>query len=384
MRPRRFFALRLQAGFVLFLSGLLSTSAVAQNLDLEEVGAALALPILTDLDSDGWTLNTVTNVSPNPYLLHINMVSADPNPVTGLPWPASNFECYVTAAETVLFTFKPVLDGGFPSLEVVYECTNDQTGNEEPISTIYRGFVEGIFFVTLEDPASGDTVNVDAIFGDAVVIRYEPGLAWSAGAVSFQGGQAGVPGSEDTNYRFDGIEYSQWPSFLFSNFITSTQGIGSGVDAFLVLFTLDGTAGAEPDVSLDVVACNDDERCPSADHAFSCFDVVEITQIAPNYSRNDLGSVAGYISLQPQTTTQSNPNHDFLFDGPPGGGPADGQRNTPIHGWLFQVVHDQARVSPGPGGGPIMGTAAWARPLNQSTAPILPASMDDVPTFSGN
>jgi len=351
----------------LALALAVAAPAAAQNNNLDEVAAALTLPVMTDYYTDTVTLNVVTNVSPNAKILHINLID-------GYDWKAADFSCYVTASETTLFKFEPAYEY---TLKVSFECTNPLTG--EPV--YYQDTIDmmsGVMFVALEDPETGQTINENAIFGDSVVINFYEGSAWSVGAVASQGEDANAPGAGDRDYRFDGIEYANFPGVLATNFIAPTY---YGLDAYLVLFTLDGTVGDGaygPAAKLTITFYNDDERPFSTSHVFDCFDVVALTDIDPRFYRYDLGSKAGHMFMTPEIIQQANATHDFLFDGGIG---FDGMRRSPVHGWLVQSVYadyhvvDEGRRS--------SANAAWARTLNQGTTALVP-SVGDVPTLSTN
>jgi len=348
--------------FVFGVSG----QAAAVTFDLDETAAAVAAPVITggssvSYNSNAVTLVTVTNAGPE-VILHVNVISGD----SGDDWQAQNFDCRVTASETVLFVFEPGSSGS----DLSYECNlNTDVVDRTPMITR-----NGIMFISLEDPATGETLNSDQIFADWVVVDYGSGSAFSSGAIAFQGG---VPdgGTPDRKYRFDGIEYAQFPAALATNFVAPDYDI----DAHLVLFTLDGTAGAAnggPEVSVSVKFYNDDEVQFSAGYTFDCFSIVDLRSIDPRFDASALGSLAGHLTLTPELTNYSDLAHDSQYDG----GGVIGVRKTPVHGWIVQTISD--------GGGGVNGSytstgdAAWARTLAQATLPLEPAA-GDVPVYGG-
>jgi len=356
-----------------------ATPAAAQNTNLKEVGAALTLPVLTDYLWDTITLAVVTNVAPESRILHVNVID-------GKTWKAKDFSCFVTASETTLFKFIPAPDW---TSDVHFECTNPAT--LEPVEfwdTIDTD--AGFMFVSLEDPETGQTINENGIFGDATIINFVQGAAYSVGAISFQGGTVNGGGDPDMlgdrNYRFDGEEYSKFPSVLATNFISPTTGgrRGVGVTAELILLTLDGTTDNNiddlgPAANFSITFYDDDERHFSSSWLFCCFDIVDLETIDTRFNRSTLGSVAGHMFMEPQIQQQPDPGHDFLYDGGVG---YDGMRRTPVHGWLVQTVFHTFRVYPD--GPPLaLSRAAWARTLNQSTTDLVP-STGDVPTLATN
>jgi hypothetical protein len=357
--------LRLLAAAALFL-GMGTGSASAQNLDLDEVGALLALPIVT---GTGPTVTgiVVTNAGPA-TTLHINVLSGDP----GDNWFAQDFDCNVTANETVLFVFDwDGYDGSLAS----YECTNFLNG--QAVETFDDPFEarEGIFVVTLKDPSSGDSINSNQIFGDATVIDFGAGAAYSVGAIPFQGV---LPdgGVGDNEFRFDNVEYTRWPSALATNFIAATPYISLE----LILFTLDGTAGQiqTPNAFVNIDFYNDDEVRKSTEKEFDCFIILDLPALDGRFYASALGSYAGHMVIKPEGVTYNNLAHDTSFDGGPGSVP--GVRVVPVHGWIVQSISEGGDLAE-------LGLwnnnqAAWARTLAQSQLPLV-VSSGDTPVFKG-
>ena len=337
--------------------------AAAQNLDLDEVGAALALPIVTGPDTA--TEIVVTNAG-NATRLHLVVLSGDAED----RWQAQNFDCEVTRNETTLFVFSS--DGAGGSL-LTYECLDDN-GDSTLFEDVPLAAATGIFFVSLEDPVSGQTVNTNQIFGDAAVIDFGVGTAYSVGAIPFQG-KSITAGVADRKYRFDNVEYSAFPSKLATNFLAPREDAEAVVDAELILFTLDGSTGSPPPppAQVSIKFYNDDEKVHSAGHAFDCFDIVALTQIDPRFAEPALGSEAGHLVLTPQTVTYPNLAHDATFSG---AGNVLGVRKPPVHGWLVQAtnaftdvpvpVFDQVNAGP-----PTNGILSRDNDLAQSFTPSL-------------
>jgi hypothetical protein len=340
-------------GLVLALGFGVSTAKA--NLNLDEVAAALALPVLTG--SAALPLQTnivVTNASSSGVTLVINVLSGDP----GENCESASFSCHVTARETTLFTY---INNGNGTSTVTFECSAEGANANSPFGDLNIPRAEvvsaenGIMWIALEDPADGQTTLRNAIFGDAVVFDGTLGVAHAVGAVPFQGRDALAPGRGDRQYRFDDVEYAAFPSVLASNFIAPIPGILSGD---LVLFTLDLTIGGfpPPRSRLKVNFYDDDEKVRNNSHEFTCFDIVALTTVDPRFGT--LGSQSGHLDLTPQPTSALNTAHDGQF------GTADGVRNTPVHGWLTQTV-----LLPG-------GPGAWARTLAQSTIAHTPFGTD--------
>jgi len=130
----------------------MAAPAVAQDqLKLDQVGAALAFPLLageaevccTEVQTDpsqAITYITITNVGPTSRNLHFSAIS-------GSGWNVTDFDCPVTASETVLITFAPI--GRGTSL-LSMEC-NQATGLPIQIArAIPMNGEEGVLFVTNE------------------------------------------------------------------------------------------------------------------------------------------------------------------------------------------------------------------------------------------
>jgi hypothetical protein len=342
--------------------------AAAQNLDLDEVGAALALPVLM-LNNNQVTEIVVTNAG-NAVRLHINLVT---NGCT-----AQNFSCDVTKNETTLFVFRRGPTGQ-PTL--TYECL-DENGD----STLFQdvpldfGMFQGLMFLALEDPVSGQTITSNQVFGDATVLDFGQGTAYSFGGVPFQG-RALVPTLGDRNYQFNNLEYSAFPSKLATNFIAPTRNaVGArDVTADLLLFTLDFTVpnfGTPARAGLSIKFYNDDEMEFSTSlTTFACVEQRPLDFIDPRFEATGLGSAAGHLVMTPQIVQAGDLAHDSVFGGPT----SFTVRKTPVHGWLVQTALTGADV--GGAGRTMANGAAWARTLAQSQTALVPAP-GDTPTFS--
>ena len=92
----------------------------ARPAQQQEMGAALALPIITGTDPAGGatvTASTLTNLGREGITLAIQVIDGDP----GESWNSSSFSCYVTAHESTVFVFEP--DGPGRS-KVSFECSS--------------------------------------------------------------------------------------------------------------------------------------------------------------------------------------------------------------------------------------------------------------------
>ena len=374
-----------------------ASQAPAESLDLEEMAAALALPVITggypgnaikgttgDIipNDSAVTINTVTNGSMSPILLRIDVISGDPRltgagqPYDADNWQSTSFDCPLTGRETVAFLFMANGQGS----TVFAECAG------LPI-TRFLNTENGIQFIGVADPASGAVVSQDLVFGDSIVIQTANGGAFSVGAVPFQAGG----GANDGNkvYAFDGVEYAQFPALVATNFIAPTVS----VVAELILFTLDGTVGQVPPprVRLTGLGYNDDELPFDFQYEFECFDIVQLQDIDPNFFASfpgmpGLGSFVGHLQLRAQPIGRGNFDaHDARF------GDGNNIRTTPVAGWIAQAVVGggvQTVLLPGALTAPVPHPAvttqtpvAWGRPLAVSRTAAMPFLGDDAATL---
>jgi hypothetical protein len=388
-------------------AGLCAASAEASNLDLGELSAALAFPIITGAHpgnalkgsaGDGIvtrqsavTLATVTNGKSTPVRLKLELISGDPSTSGGDNWQSTSFECDLTGRETTSFVFMPRdgLDQGDPGdgrSRLYVECSNLATQHPEGSPrALFTNVQNGVLFVAVADPASGDLVSEDVIFGDAVVVDFTQGQAYSFDAISFQAGQGQNDG--DKIYRFDNGEYARFPSVLATNFLAPRDG---AVSAELLLITLDGTTGnvPVPRVRLGGLAYNDDEQYFDFQWEFDCFDVVALTDLDPNFlfvpgGVLGLGSLSGHLQVVPQPVATANDVHDAAY------GDANNVRRRPAHGWLVQsvtgtLVPPNEPIPGTPGITVQNGPAAWGRPLSQSTTALLPFLGDQSPVLDAD
>lgn len=366
---------------VLSLAG---AGADAQNLDLSELAAALALPIVTGgqapnplvasagdvivADNAAITMATVTNAGQGQVLLLGHAISGDP----GVPqaggdlWGSDSFNCLLTGRETATFLFVPNAAGSI----LYVECSRDFGPGIRALN-VGVGGQNGILWVAAADPATWSTLSSDILFGDAVVADVATGQAYSVGAIPFQAGTGANDG--DQVFRFDGLEYARWPGVVATNFVVPHANGGPGaMVAELILFTLDGNLGNPtlPRVSLAGIAFDDDEMPFDFSHAFDCFDIVDFSSLSPNFALIAPGSNGGHLQLFPrQVASQGNDVHDAGF------GDGNNIRRRPVHGWIVQAAPNVG-TPPGP--------VAWARPLGQGRGSLVPFLQDDDPAFDAD
>ncbi len=376
------------------LVSLLAGPVSAQNLDLDEMAAALALPIITQTQfpnplkspPEGLlsvrpfvTLATVTNGKSDAVLLKVDMIGGD----AGGGWQSTSFECLLTGRETTTFVF--VRERIDDPARLYVECSAGSDPEGAP-TALFPNLGNGILFIAAADPDSGEVISEDVVFGDAIVADFRAGKAYSFGAIGFQAGNDQNDG--DKVYAFDGGEYSRFPAVLAANFIAPTP-FGE-LDAELILFTLDGTVGNQPvpRVKLGGYGYNDDEVAFDFSWEFDCFDIVALDDINDNYTYTGgvlgLGSISGHLELVPQPIAAAGPDaHDAEY------GDANNSRKRGVHGWIVQNV-DGTLVpydEPIEGAPKVVvnsGPAAWGRPLAQSTTALIPFLNDDDSTLDAD
>ncbi len=365
--------------------------AVAGNLDLDELAAALAFPVITggqpgnplkDTTGDviipaqtAATLITISNGSADDVLLKLDLISGDRD--DGDSWQSTSFDCELTGRETTTLVFYPTSPG---NSRVYVECSANGNPQADPRERP-TGLQNGILFVAVADPDSREVVSEDVIFGDAIVADTDGGQAYSFSAIPFQAGT----GQNDGNkvYEFDGAEYAPFPSVLAVNFIAPSIEL----TAELILFTLDGAVGnlPVPRVKLGGFGYNDDEVAFDFSYEFDCFDVVALDDVNPNLRFHDgqsvgLGSISGHLQLVPQVIASGGFDvHDAIH------GDGNNSRRRGVHGWIVQSAFDPGDARLLPGGEPIPSAppitvvdspAAWGRPLAQSTTALIPFQDD--------
>jgi len=337
-------------------TGLWAGSATAQTqLKLNQVGAALALPLIGGPGVT--TYNTVTNVGPEDRNLHFNVINAN-------GWEVTDFDCPVTASETVLITY---ISTG-PTASLFLEC-NQASGQPSIVSRVFSNMTSGILFIANETHECKDgscTTNANDLFGDTIIVDAQQAMAYSAGAIPFQGMDPMAAGVADRDYLFDNNEYSMFPATLATNFIAPgvNQSVGGVVTADLVLFVLDGRANIGSQAALDVVFYDDEETPTSAHYEIDCFEIVDLQTINPNFDAGLLGSDAGHLYMTAIDADQTSNVHDNKF------GNGNAIRVIGVHGWLVQSLRAAGPAS------------AWARTLAQG---MVPQDLDgsDVPAFDG-
>ena len=345
------------------------------------LGAALVLPWETDaVTASKLTIATITNaLTELPITLHVTVLDEN--------WDATNFDCPLTPSETTAFVFSYDTTRGKSRVET--ECsrlgvTGPDPGQTNDYVTRTLSANRGIMFVSVEcqkgvqgcpgGTLGARTLGINALLGDATVIDFGQGYAYSVNAIHIQNGAKGNNG--DRLYRFDGLEYAQFPSALATNFISPSD---TGIAANLILFTLDGKANDSQAINFAVAgnAFDDDENPTSGGEEFDCYANVGIEEIfGDNVIREESGSVVGHLELLVTGVggqVDSNETDPITGD-------ATGHRVRGVHGWLVQHI-SQGADADNDNVPTFLDSGAWARTLVQGNFPVVPSG-GDVPTLN--
>jgi hypothetical protein len=224
------------------------------------------------------------------------------------------------------------------------------------------------------------TRGSNALFGDATIIDFGQGYAYSVSAIHIQDGYGRNDG--DRQYRFDGEEYAAFPAALTTNFVSPTF---DGISANLILFTLDGKTNDGVPIEFAVTGdvFDDDENPTSGGEKFDCFANVPLQDVfSANVFREFSGSPVGHMELLvSQVSNQVDTNEQS-----PVTGDASGNRRRPVHGWIVQHIVNGANATnpewpnvPG-----FTGSGAFARTLTQGTLAMAPTAGDYPALSAGN
>jgi hypothetical protein len=346
--------------------------AASENSNLTELAPLLALPVMTSSEGGLFTEIVVTNAAAASRNLHIIVISADSED----NWSESDFDCPVTANETVRFSIAehPSVNG---DSEIWFEC--NEFGQEPGSGQRSEQITAQLGIMVVATEIDGASSSGNDLFGDATILDLSDGVAYSVDAIPFQGGPAFL-NDGDRDYEFDGSEYMEFPMTLATNYVALGNCGGDsdhiGAQSLeLFLFTLDGTLNLDfgPEARVRVRAFDDDENSPSTQDIFvDCAEVIDITEINESiFACDDSsgGSVAGHVQLTPvDSQFGAQPLHDADF------GNGDGFRKIPIHGWVIQ------RYSDGDSG-----QVAGGRPLTSiADMGVIPRNGDDKPVLRAN
>ncbi len=347
------------------------------------LGAALVLPWETDdVTASKLTIGTITNALENmPITLHVTILDEE--------WNSTNFDCPLTPSETTAFVFS--YDTNRDTSRVETECSRlgvigpDPGQTNDYVTRTLNG-TRGVMFVSVECQIDGTracpggtlgnrTRGINALLGDATVIDFGQGYAYSVNAIHIQNGQQANNG--DRLYQFDGNEYTQFPSALATNFISPSD---TGIAANLILFTLDGTTNDSQPINFAVTgnAYDDDENPTSGGQEFDCYANVALEDIFGfNVIREESGSSVGHLELIVVGVggqVDSNETNPLTGD-------ATGHRVRGVHGWLVQHITQGADLGDDDNVPDFLDSGAWARTLVQGNFQVV-SSGTDVPTLN--
>ena len=383
----------MKASLAMVAAGLMfSTAAIAGEgprpphhgkmglLSPNTLGAAIAVPYLTEDDESRITVTTITNTSGvKPISLHMIWLAAGEN------WREINRDCVLTPRETTYVIMHTTGGQTFANYEcsvpaqacTPFTCNTEAVVNlPTPNGTLFAapecavgGYDAGCAFEHREHR----TINEDLLRADFTVLDFAGGYAFSAPALHIQ---AAHPQTKylygDRWYKFNGEagEYKQFPSMLTGSYMATDDDLIAEV----LLMNLDGTPGDGAPARVGGNLYDDDENATSGSTAFDCMEVLDLGQIwlsAPDSSNNHL---VGHFELTSRAVPYPGV-HDVIATYDPT--LSAGVRLGAIHGYVIQILADGG---PFGGQGPMAGTGAWARQLTQSTN-NLPALPGDIPSL---
>jgi hypothetical protein len=191
----------------------------------------------------------------------------------------------------------------------------------------------------------------------------------------------------NTNYSFDGKEYSTFPAQLASNFYAVTSFTPTNTDQVtgeLILLTLDVTFNTsyQNPVEVNGFVYDNKEIAYNYQYDFNCFVVAPLQAISLSFVRDSLQSDVGHFDMDPVIAAAGDPGHETQF------GTGGNSRIRPVVGWIVQSIQTGGQI-PSPAGSPGIGapapfgpgTGSWARTLGTSTVAFTPLA-GDTPTLS--
>jgi len=282
--------------------------------------AVLALPYLADGGAE--TYAKISRDDPSsgaPYVLRIVALDGD----VGSDFAGQSLACRLDPLDSTQVRVRGVGGG---AAEMSADCRPQGGGAKATLTRPISG-ERGALFVALEDPATGLTVSVDAIAGEATLFDFGAGSSWSTDAIGFRAGTG--PNDGDRTYRFDGTEYE----LSRAGAVVDIEAATADVDPKLVLFVPDGTSGdGGPLASLAIFATNADAMVHNASYDFSGFEVVRLADIDPNLADPFFGTATGQLEYTVTVVNRTTDGHDSW----PSIGNGDQLRRAPVLAWVLR------------------------------------------------
>ncbi|MFQ5767232.1 MAG: hypothetical protein ACE5ID_04535, partial [Acidobacteriota bacterium] len=245
--------------------------------DLNEIAPLLIFPGVVTSGTflggvETWT--TVTNASNSPWNVHFSYINGE----AGLnECNECNFNVLMTPNDTETLIF-------------VHAFGNTQIVSLDLNTIMTCPWTMGFVTAALEDPVTGESVSMNALLGEEVIVDYTSGSALSVSAVPFQG--------KDTNdgnrwYAFDDIEYGKLPNVIAADFIAPDLSGGpiSHVGAALTLFTPGFVRNMPPTVDCSVTGHDAFENTFSTSFKFGCWTHIALEDIHPEFAFPNLGQL---------------------------------------------------------------------------------------------
>jgi hypothetical protein len=218
-------------------------------------------------------------------------------------------------------------------------------------------YTEGML-VAWPEESPGDPGSDNRLFGDAVVVNYTDGYAYSLPAHAIQS-DTGDPSVRSFEF---GQDYASFPRVVATNFFAPT--LSNAPNAELVLFTLDFRRQHPPEVDCSLTGVDANENSFSSSILFGCWERVDLCRdVDPEFCYPNLGLDAG---ADAHTHGWLALSCEVDHDGD------DGQsdwRDGGVHGALIQRARSGTvlRKNDDPGF-EVVGASAWARLLFQSVS----------------
>lgn len=266
---------------------------VLAGVNSKEVGAVLIFPKYeaTAGTEDVDTYISITNDKSTDVVAHVEVIGDN-------VCDDCNFDLPLTGFQTKRLRFNREPVGGGDYATVIYDASvHSNPGNPSGYPSILTACPEanGFVVVTLEEPGSvpRTTLGENMLHGDAVIVKIDDGTSTQFGAIAIQG--VGM-NDGDRNLRFDNMEYAAFPSIVTANFWAPN----SVVEPELVLFNVNFRTGQWP---APVTHCalnyvNAEEVVFSRNLSFDCWEEIELSQVAPGFLEDILGTANGFLWAQ--------------------------------------------------------------------------------------
>jgi hypothetical protein len=286
------------------------------------------------------TFLTITNAGQLPVVAHFTYFDGNEQDLVGTYCEECNFSVPLTGNDTETLVLSTV-------------GTSTVIRSEDSDIEMSCPFPFGMIVATIES-TNGTTLTDNVLLGDAVIVNYSAGSAYSVPAIAFQGGN----GNGDRVYNFDDEEYSRLPRIVAANFLAPQAGAGAASLASLNLFTLDFDRHHAPLTDCSVTGYDADEKPFSSSFQFGCWTMRDLCEISPEFCHPNLGLVGGgdthgWVQLNCKVDRDPDMHDGF-------------ETNGGVHGTIVQQRSAGMAIPAGGSNVLLTGQAAWASVLYQS------------------